>query len=415
MIRSNVPTKKVVIYGIGSNCRQFIRYAQHVDFQVVAYVDKKKKGTIFEGQVVKSPNEIARLEYDEIYVTLADNREVFSELKSMGVEIHKIKDVAYISYKYMMNINTTAEVILLTDGSQLYNYPYLELNNLDNVEVWRPLIQKTEWVWSVDKKNQELTFLVHSHCFGYNRKSGFMKWLKEVYPNSKYIFILSDMIDGDFGYSNRLDETQFDIEVCREDFDLITTYHPIEAKKYNFEYLLLPHSRININEEKIIYDVFFAGLAKNRLDKLYKIYDYLVGYGIKCNFWITGVDEKLIDYSKEGIKYNQYLEYDQYLREVNKSKCILELCKEGNVTDWRYIVAILYGKKLLVNDSTCMEYPCYDERYINIITSEKDISIEWLKEEVQPQYKYNNEFSPVLFLEKIRLLLQQKNDIGKNK
>ncbi len=400
--------KKVVMYGIGNNCKHFLQYALYTDFIVVAYVDQAKEGTIFEGQIVKAPNEIISLEFDEILVTISENKEVISKLEEMGIASHKIKDCNYINQKYMVSIDTKADTILVTDSTELYNRAYSELEEQDDIEFWRPLIQLTRWEYLYKKNQKELLFLIHSHCYGYYKNNGFMKWLKRSFPNAKYVLILSDMIDGEYGYGDRTDATHFNFEEVKGEFDLITSYHMYEAEKYGFSYLPQPHTKVDMADEAIEYDVFFVGHAKNRLESLYRIYNYFENGGLRCNFWITGVEEKLIDYDKVGIKYNHYLEYDKYLHEMNKSKCVLDICKVGNVAGWRYTEAILYGKKMLSNDPTCINYPCYDQRYIHIFSDEKDIDIEWIKNSDIPKYRYLNEFSAVLFLEKIKNILEKK-------
>lgn len=393
--------KRIIIYGIGNNCNIFLNNAMYVDFTIIAYVDREKYGAIWRDQTIIHPSQIINLDYDEIYVTLSDNKEVISNLENLGVESYKIKTIEYINKKYMVNFNSKAKYILLTDGTKLYNYAYSELETLDNLEVWRLLYQKEKWHDTEEIFQNRKIFLVHSHCYGYLRNNGFINLLKKVYPNSRFILILSDMIDGEFGYRYRTDETKIDIDKERVEFDLITTYHPLDAKKYGFNFHLQPYTKRKLEQKLIEYDVFFVGNAKNRLNKLYDIYDYLSNNKFKCNFWITGVKEDLIDNNKIGIKYNQFLDYDNYLLEMSKSKCILEVCQLGDVTTMRYVEAITYGKKLISNDSTCINYPYYDEKYISVISDERDINLEWLKNDDTFQDENIEEFSPILLLKKL--------------
>ena len=190
--------------------------------------------------------------------------------------------------------------------------------------------------------------------------------------------------------------------------DLWMSYDEGDCEKYGFEHFDEFESKIDIPIEKDypISDVFYAGLAKDRVKRLVAIYDELSQAGIKCLFII--VDSKKEErVEREGIKYlDKQLTYPEMLWYSVNSKCILELNRTG-ATGYtsRFLEAVLFNKKLITDNKCIKETKFFNPSYINIFESERDIDINMIKDDGKVDYHYNNEFSPIRRLEQIDKLL----------
>lgn len=143
---------------------------------------------------------------------------------------------------------------------------------------------------------------------------------------------------------------RFKIRDITRKFDYVYTLDHREAEKYNIGFLQEPYSFRTIPEGEQIYDVLFVGTAKNRIEKIYTVYEKLKENGFRCKFYISGVSDEKMKYEEEII-YNEYLDYEKILDLLSKSRCVLEILQEkANTTTTRYSEALIY-KKYLLTDS----------------------------------------------------------------
>ena len=79
---------------------------------------------------------------------------------------------------------------------------------------------------------------------------------------------------------------------------MIYTYDEKEAKLFGFSYYPTVYSMVDVGDvEMIKRKCFFVGVAKDRLEKLIRIYDKLELCGCNPIFYISGVPRKK---QKEG-------------------------------------------------------------------------------------------------------------------
>lgn len=156
-------------------------------------------------------------------------------------------------------------------------------------------------------------------------------------------------------------------------------------------------------------DIYFIGRNKSgRNDYVKKIYHYLTGKGVKCNFHL--LDTKLNAYkyigkTLPGLTYHLFNQekYDKVLADVLSANCILEIVQKGQKSQTaRYYEAVCANKKLLTNNMYIKELSFYDERYMKVFDSIDDIDVNWIKQKVDFNYGYNGEFSPLKILDLIK-------------
>lgn len=222
---------------------------------------------------------------------------------------------------------------------------------------------------------------------------GFMRYLKKKYPSCIIIMALRDLVKTKWFY-NELNESGL--------VDHWMSYDEGDCKKFNMTYFSEFESKINVADNSSVEssDVFFTGRAKQRLPKLIECYDHLTSLGQKCLFIILDApeDQKV---EREGIIYtNSYMTYRRMLEYSIRSKCLLDINQEG-ATGYtsRFLEAIIYNKLLLTNSIGVSKHPLYDERFIQEFKSITEVKPSFFEDKGEVKYNYNNEFSPIHFIE----------------
>lgn len=197
----------------------------------------------------------------------------------------------------------------------------------------------------------------------------------------------------------------------------VYTFDDKDAERYGFNkigycyYSMHNKNKLEKNFSKDSSDAYFIGTIKaTRKNEILSMYNVLKSNGLKTEFHLLKtVKEHMkelpykgeIDYftSKKGL-----IPYEEILASVIKTKVIIEIVQEGQTgPTLRYYEAVCYNKKLLTNNPYITSFPLYNERYMRVYEKPEDVDIEWLREEIEVNYHYNNEFSPVHLLDKIRI------------
>lgn len=166
-----------------------------------------------------------------------------------------------------------------------------------------------------------------------------VEYLKSIDPKSVIICYLGDVV-GSF---------RFNIENIKRKFNAVFSLDRKDALNNDVLFLQEPYSYISLADEEKLYDVTFIGAAKDRYDKLINVYSSLLHEGYKLNFYITGVPEEK-QLFKESIHYNTYLDYNDVLKQIGQSRCILEILQGGaDTTTTRFSEAVIFRKNLLTN------------------------------------------------------------------
>lgn len=245
------------------------------------------------------------------------------------------------------------------------------------------------------KKNELLCFVV----YGYYITPDYLKYVRRHFPNSKIVKIHRD------AYSIwRKRNPLFSNKDMEDLFDLQLSYDIGDSKKYGMIHFDEIESKrdIELSENYPIYDVFFAGAAKDRLPLLISFYDYLEERGVNCFFFITNsrkaeqVERKGILYAEKGMTYREMLYYT-----VN-SEVVLEInqCMVDGFTS-RFLESVIYNKKLITNNLAVQKNSYYNSQFIKCVNKPEDIDVDFIKKDIKVDFGYKDEFSPVHLIDLI--------------
>jgi hypothetical protein len=157
-------------------------------------------------------------------------------------------------------------------------------------------------------------------------------------------------------------------------YDAKITFFKDDAIKYGMIYSEMCPYRLPIIETKgsVESDIFFVGRDKGRLDFLIKIYENLSSKGFICDFNIMGVKEEDMKY-QEIIQYNKWIPYDEVLRHVKASKCVLEVLQDmDNYVSIKTYEALQYHKKLITTNNSVVGRSFYNPNTIKVVNDPND-------------------------------------------
>ena len=400
--------KNILIYGAGGNCEVFLHDVVNKNFNVLAIIDKNKCGSEFEGITIESPDKIQDYKYDEIYITPRENENIVETLVNIyNVPKNNIKLPEDINNEYIIpKIDDYANVIIASkiDKNSCFAFVFKKLLENTNTAFIRLLDCKNSI--HIDKISyKKKLFIFISYSLVNIKSNGFFENLILAYPNSKkFLWLCDPFEDPLYGVPQMVRE--FDsVENLKKTFDYCYTYHIQDAKKYNFLFYPQFFPNINVNEyaDDKRYDVFFIGNVKKRKQLIYEVYDKLISIGLKCQFLLFNVPkEERID---NGIVYTDiYINYSEILKEIAKSKCILEVCNNGDETSFRFAEAVVFNKKLLINDDSVRERMYYNENNMKIYHSADDVKADWFLEETE-NYNYKGEYDTEYYLKNVLQIL----------
>lgn len=192
-------------------------------------------------------------------------------------------------------------------------------------------------------------------------------------------------------------------------WEKVFSFQRSDCNKYGFEFTNRIYSRADIekyavaNDPKI--DVYFVGLAKDRMEKIYEIYRRLSNAGLKCDFTVIVGKDKVAEYQSKyvGITFKtNRVPYTDILRKLAATKCILELCAEGqDGLTMRFYESVFYNKLLITNNRTALDSDLYNPEYMQVVKDYSRIDIPKIQNTSQIDYKYQGTFSPVHFVKSL--------------
>ena len=135
----------------------------------------------------------------------------------------------------------------------------------------------------------------------------------------------------------------------------LTSFDPCEAKQYGMEctgqYFRYPESQ----PDDITSDCFFCGLPKDRAGLLHDLRTCLESEGFVCDFVIPRTPA-------------EKLTYPQYLDRLARTRCVIDICQQGQTgLTRRPLEALFYNKKLLTNNPEIATYDFYRPQNIFIL------------------------------------------------
>lgn len=398
--------KNVAVYGVGVNCGILDDYMCLDTDSNYDYYDINKSGFNYRGKTIKHPEELDCSFYDYIYVTPHNYKSIVDWLKrDKGIRDEKIKTAHELNIQYITKmLDKVDESVVFFDNPEVDCFRYLFKDMVKENKISLMCLMWENDQWHVEKKYKgKKLFVFGGYDIANHYENGFYEYLKNTYFEAKLALVMWDKWDGICGLRENL-PCEITPERIREIFDYCITYHLDDANKYGFHYY--PQFYPSYNEHFLTditeTDVFFIGNAKNpkRLALIHNIYKKLIKSGLRCRFFIVGVSssEQL---KNSGIYYNKVLKYEEVVEEIKKTKAILEVCIEGNETSFRLSEAIIFNKKLIVNDQHVVESKYYNKENIQIYKTADDIDSEWFNREMK-EYEYDGGLDTEKFIEYLR-------------
>lgn len=196
-------------------------------------------------------------------------------------------------------------------------------------------------------------------------------------------------------------------------WDARLSYDINDCTEFGFDYLgpNIYSALRDVNPYNIESDIYYIGRNKaNRNRLVLDIYDQCIQNGVQTDF-------NLID-KKKSIKNNHtekrkglhfsYIDipYENVVSHVLSTNCILEVVANGQKAQTaRYYESICYNKKLLTNNHNIKDLPFYNESYMKVFERVEDIDFEWIRRGENINYNYNDEFSPIHALDKLKNII----------
>ena len=389
--------KKVLIYGLGHNFRTLMEYANLHDVEIVGYVDRAKCGTVMYGERVLAPEEICNVQCDAIFITPEKHKEIAADLSEhFGVEREKMVLPAQINREYIYippKIRSAQNVFFCAPSVDWFTFLFRSLEKSGQFLIIDTLYGDAEQYVPIETNDEKKCFVFGVYGTKKNFDTKLFDFLRATYPNAKLVLLMSESCDSKYGLQKAVG-TAFPPKFFSNTFDFCVTYHKRDAEKYGFYYhpQIYPAFALTLEKCEPEADLFYIGMAKDRLTLLHSVFLKLTGAGFRCRFWIYGVDKK-DQLEIEGIRYNQRLPYEETLKEMNKCRCILEVCDGGDEISYRYAEAVVYGKRLLANDPYVREMKYYSPENMQIFATADDIDLDWFGQ-TGKEYKYEGELEP---------------------
>ena len=254
----------------------------------------------------------------------------------------------------------------------LYNaWPLNKKIEMPFKNVWFKRIMKDIRVFEED----EVYFLLYeSFHLTYSKK--FLRYLKKRYPYSKLCYMFSNPVD-----AYNLNK----VKHIEEYLDAIISFNKKDSISNNFLYCPMQPYKVPIYEGDMNKhsDLFFIGADKGRLEILLKVFECLSDKGVNCDFYIVGVPEEKQKY-KDRIHYNQRLTYDEVLKKVASTNCVLELLQNSeNYISVRTVEAMQYHTKLLTSNCSIKGFSFYNENIIQVFNDVDSIQVDFIKSKAE--------------------------------
>ncbi len=234
---------------------------------------------------------------------------------------------------------------------------------------------------------------------------GMYEGLKLEFPGAKIILLHTDLIEAD-PYLDRMVRQRNENRFA----DLICTYNPVEAEKYGIAFHNLPYTDISgrfagVREET---DVFFIGKAKERYAKFLKVWEDITGCGFSFSADLFDVPEEQRKNAPEGIRFSDWVPYEEYLAKAAKSRVLLEIVqKDRGGNTLRVNEAVMLGKKLISDNQALKDNPIYDPENMFVFDDPGEIPEEFLRGSGNYRPEMKRKLSLQVFLEDLEHMLTE--------
>lgn len=310
------------------------------------------------------------------------------------------------------DVGQDSEVIFFNEPYDSYNWPVviirkimyrLGLNYLceKNYKLSKILAKK-------ENRNTDISILFFNPGLVWYYSEKYLEFIRRKY-GVRIGIIFTDIMG--VGVSKRA-------EYLLKKTDLIDYAYSIEgkdvSKKYNVKRCYTPYAPKNIQKEVIQqYDVYFAGVVKDRGMLLKECMEKLIKREVDTFFEIVGDESEVKIFKEFGeekvctYSYDRVKKYSDILMASLKSRVLLDInANNQEGLTLRPYEAVVYNKRLLTNNKNILKFKYYNPKYMRYFETITNDDIEWIKEEVSVDYNYKGEFSILNIVHDIKESLQ---------
>lgn len=278
--------------------------------------------------------------------------------------------------------------------NKAFNFLY-KLHNSPKINRFISLPFKKSWnkcFIDKDLRNKlscedKICFIFSGEKYKYFR-TGLDNFLRKTYPNCKLLYMFGDKVQLYF----RVDKA-FSVEFLKKKFDIVGSYNQCDVDEYGLVKMpVTPHdySDIELDPSLPESDVIFVGREKGRIDQLIEIYEKCSNKGLICDFHIINVPEEKQKYA-DKIAYNKKISYNELLRRVKRSRCVLNIIQEGaDGVTLRDYEAIGMNKYLMTNNKAVEKLSAYNE---NMVIDVENLDSELCKLTENGNESWNSNFA----------------------
>lgn len=307
-------------------------------------------------------------------------------LKSLN-DFKQYENVEINNFKYLSDLNRVLNLFAKIHFSHKLN----RIINLPFKSLW---FKKIADGINAEYNDDIIIIIYDRSLFANNIK--FIKYLRKRFPKCKLVYMFTNIVKISGANDNGF------VSMLNEMYDIVYAFDPSDAKKYNFHYspLIYSYNRKNVKEKN---QVFYVGRAKDRYEMLINVYEKIKELNLDRKFYIFGVNEKNQKY-KSQIEYNKYISYDECLKNIQESSCIIDIIQgESEGFTIKTCEAVFYDKLLITTNKNVKKAPFYDERFILVIDSAEDINMEFFNNAKKVKYSYEGKkyFSVDTYLKRL--------------
>lgn len=184
----------------------------------------------------------------------------------------------------------------------------------------------------------------------------YLRWLHEKTDNCRIILFYANPV---FSSVNP--------NLINDDWCEKWTADVVDAKEYGINWYNGGgyFTQWKVEKTEPIYDVFYVGKDKGRLEKIQALQGYFENHGLKTYFHITA--ERRFQRKKKKC-YQPFMQYEQVSEILGKTKAILHLsngCQKGITI--RIAESLIHGIKLITDDQDIVNCDFYSDNNIFVL------------------------------------------------
>lgn len=243
--------------------------------------------------------------------------------------------------------------------------------------------------------DKDVVFIFFNPFIEMMSKTGYIRSLRTSLPNAYCVALFWDVANA----------KRVDYRGIASDFDRLYIYDYDEAIKMGIDYISPTISKkyANLGWDKEKYDISFVGQLKGRGDYIIGVYDYLMERGLRCHFYLVGVNKEN-RIPRAGVTYgDNFIIGEEAFAYTATARCLLDVrLPDTYALTARVREAIMYDKMLLTNNPRVKTLSYYNETMIQIFDCVKNIDISFFDPQKRRcSYEYKGDWSASRLLEQI--------------